>query len=73
MAIAATVTGEYALTPEKDAPMFRMLGRLMWIAVGAVGLKAYEESQRQKGGGSTGGNRGGSRGKRSGSSSGSSS
>ena len=53
--------------------MFRMLVRLMWIAVGAVGLKAYEESQRQKGGGSTGGNRGGSRGKRGGSSGGSSS
>ena len=41
--------------------MFRMIGRLMWIAVGAVGLKAYEESQRQK----TGGNRSGGRSKRS--------
>ena len=53
--------------------MFRMLGRLMWIAVGAVGLKAYEESQRQKTGGNTGGNRGAARGKRSGGSGGSSS
>jgi hypothetical protein len=28
--------------------MLRMLGRLVWVAVGAVGLKAWEESQRQK-------------------------
>jgi hypothetical protein len=28
--------------------MLRMLGRLMWIAVGAVGVKALEEAQRQR-------------------------
>ena len=49
--------------------MLRMLGRLMWVAVGAVGLKAWEASENQRQGGSsrggntgsTGGNRGGSR------------
>lgn len=48
--------------------MFRMLGRLMWVAVGAVGLKAWEESQRQnqKQSGQT--QRGPRRGKRAGSS-----
>ncbi len=51
--------------------MLRMLGRLMWIAVGAVGVKAWEESQRLKNGGHAssggGGNSGGKR-KRSGTS-----
>ena len=47
--------------------MLRMLGRLMWIAVGAVGVKALEEAQRQRRNGngrSTGGNGGGKRSKR---------
>ena len=41
--------------------MLRMLGRLMWVAVGAVGLKAWEASENQRQGGSSrGGNSGGS-------------
>lgn len=48
--------------------MLRMLGRLMWVAVGAVGLKAWEASENQRQGGSSrGGNSGGSSGNRSGS------
>ena len=43
--------------------MLRMLGRLVWVAVGAVGLKAWEESQRQKSTGAT--QRSGTRRKRS--------
>ena len=43
--------------------MIRMLGRLMWVAVGAIGLKAWEASEQQRGGnGSRGGNSGGSSG-----------
>jgi hypothetical protein len=45
--------------------MLRMLGRLMWIAVGAVGVKALEEAQRQRRNGGQGrgatGNGGGKR------------
>ena len=48
--------------------MLRMLGRLMWIAVGAVGVKALEEAQRQRHNGGHGrapsGNGGGKRSKR---------
>jgi len=28
--------------------MLRMIGRIVWMALGAVGVKAWEESQRQK-------------------------
>ena len=52
--------------------MIRMLGRLMWVAVGAIGLKAWEASEQQRGGsnGSRGGNSGGSSGGNRGGSSG---
>ena len=47
--------------------MIRMLGRLMWVAVGAIGLKAWEASEQQRqGGGSSGGSRGGNGGGNSG-------
>ena len=45
--------------------MLRMIGRLVWMAVGAVGVKAWEESQRQKRTTGGHGSRGGAR-KRSG-------
>ena len=29
--------------------MLRMIGRLIWVAVGALGVKAYEEATRNGG------------------------
>lgn len=29
--------------------MLRMLGRLIWVAVGALGVKAYEEASKDRG------------------------
>lgn len=39
--------------------MIRMLGRLMWVAVGALGLKAWEASEQQRNAGNRGGSTGG--------------